>query len=406
MLIIFVMLIVPITFAVGVVAVDASMWQSERRGAQKDADNAALAGAVELIFEQNEANAENAAIAYADANDESGNADLPVRGDAEGVENTAVANDSCFPDNEFLPLNTVTVNLNHDSRTFFASAFGIDLAPDIGAHAKACVGSLDRPAGLRPFIVSIQDSPCFTGPADDRVPDYGATCTLDFGAHTDTEGNDIPGGNRGVADLEVASGQCSNVPGDGDLISIITNGAPGGVICATQTGTSCSSPYVNCVVGQTGNVAQKTTDGLAAMLAQEGACDSAYSSSPDVAGVDDFDEALELIDGPGGNDPDNLYTPRPCNTAGDISPRLITIFAVEDWLNSNDPLPIVYFLTVYVEGCKQPNQPIRVKCTGFQNPVQHGQIEVRGKIIKAFTAQIGEAGAPNAGGSFAITLDE
>jgi hypothetical protein len=33
-------------------------------------------------------------------------------------------------------------------------------------------------------------------------------------------------------------------------------------------------------------------------------------------------------------------------------------------------------------------------------------VEVKGRIIKAFTAQIGEVGAPNAGGTFTISLDE
>ena len=38
MLIVFALLVVPVSLAIGVVAVDVSMWQSERRGAQKDAD--------------------------------------------------------------------------------------------------------------------------------------------------------------------------------------------------------------------------------------------------------------------------------------------------------------------------------------------------------------------------------
>jgi uncharacterized membrane protein len=49
MLMTFALLVVPVTFVLGAVAVDASMWQSERRGAQKDADLASLAGAYELL---------------------------------------------------------------------------------------------------------------------------------------------------------------------------------------------------------------------------------------------------------------------------------------------------------------------------------------------------------------------
>ncbi len=402
MLIIFVMVIVPVTAALGVVAVDASMWQSERRGAQKDADHSALAGAFQLIIEQNKVNAENAAIEYADFNDESGNANAPVPGSNADVANTVVVDDACFPGNDILSLNAVTVNLDHDSRGFFSDFFGTNFAPNVGAHARACAGSLDFPLGVRPFIVSITESPCFTDASGIYLPDYGATCTLDFGAHTDTEGFDHPGGNRGVADLQVSAGECSDVPSSGDIENYIENGAPGGVACGTQTGTTCTSPFVNCVVGQTGNVANATIDGIAAMLANEGACDAEYDASPD--GVDDFDDALELISGPGGNDPDNLYSPRPCNTNGDTSPRLITIFAVDHWEGSNVAMPTMYFLTVYVEGCQPRSKPFSVDCSGNISP--NGQVEIHGKIIKAFTAQIGQAGAPNAGGSFVITLDE
>ena len=72
-LIIFALLIAPITFAVGIVAVDASAWVSERRGAQKDADLAALAGAIELAMDGTADAAETAAAAAASTNDEAGN---------------------------------------------------------------------------------------------------------------------------------------------------------------------------------------------------------------------------------------------------------------------------------------------------------------------------------------------
>ena len=49
MIIIFAVLFVPVTVIIGAVAVDASMWQSERRGAQKDADLSVRAGAYELL---------------------------------------------------------------------------------------------------------------------------------------------------------------------------------------------------------------------------------------------------------------------------------------------------------------------------------------------------------------------
>jgi hypothetical protein len=398
MMLIFAMLIVPVSIAVGVVAVDANTWQSERRGAQKDADHSALAGALQLIFEQDQANAENAAIDYADTNDEAGNADVPVAGNDASVPNSVVVDDACFPDSDILPLNTVSVNLNHDSQSFFGEVFGINVAPDVGAHARACAGSLNEPSvGLRPFILDIETSPCFD--ASTGVPNFGALCVMDFGAQ-----GSGGGANRGVADLEVPNGQCSNVPGSGDLEEIIEHGAPGGVTCSTQTGNTCPTPFVNCVVGQTGNVANKTLDGLAAMLGNEGACDGLYTSSPDTVGIDDFDEALELIAGPGGSDPSNVYATRPCDASGKISPRIITIFAVDEWLGSNDPMPIRYFVVMYVEGCRRDDGTINRTCVGNNGPPGHAQAV--GRIVQAFTTSVGSVGPPNAGGAFAITLDE
>src|SRR5262245_31970579 len=130
MLIVFAMIIMPVTFAVGVVAVDASLWQSERRGAQKDADLAALAGALELLNPAaTVAQTQAAATASADANDEAGNATI--------IDSVQVDN-SCWHTSG---LDSVTVNIDHDSRSFFSQIFGHDVAPDVGAHARACVGT-------------------------------------------------------------------------------------------------------------------------------------------------------------------------------------------------------------------------------------------------------------------------
>ena len=407
MLIVFALIIVPVTFALGVIAVDASMWQSERRGAQKDADVSALAGVYQLIFGQNKADAENAAIEYANQNDEAGNADAPVPGSDPGVENTVVVNDDCFPENDVLPLNAVTVNLNHNSRTFFAEAFGMTIAPDIGGHARACAGSVTNPLGLRPFILDISTSPCFTGVAGDRDPNFGADCAMDFGAQGGSGGP-----NRGVADIQVPDGACSDKGSAGDIVDMIEFGASN-VRCGTQTGSTCPNlpGYPNntfgiCVVGQTTN-AQNVLTGVARMLSHEGACDAKYSVTGDKPGVDDFGEALELISGPGGSSPDNVYAPRPCNDDGDTSPRVITIFAVDQWLGANVEMPIRYFVSIYVTGCQVPGKPFRETCTGTGSELSPvGQVEIHGIIVKTFQAEIGDVGNPNAGGVFTIGLDE
>jgi hypothetical protein len=392
MIILFAMLIVPVSFALGVVAVDASLWQSERRGAQKDADLSALAGAVQLALEQHKTNAENAAISNANANDEAGNAVSPVSSANAGAANTVVVDDACYPDNTILPLNAVSVNLNHGSRTFFASVFGVDVAPDIGAHARACVGSLTRPEGLRPFAIPIMTSECFVqaqGP-DYHKPNFGQECTMDWGSQ------DGPGGaDRGIINLERGAGPCSvNGGGSREVLDNIMFGAGGD--CYTQSGTNCPAPLTTCVLDQTGNVAGPVSQGIRYLIDQADDCDTNGD------GRDDFSEAVQLVSGPGGSSPNNVYAPNICSD-GHISERIITIVAT-DWLDkSNDPWPIRYFIPVYILGCRNGDPaPLELDC-----PVQGGHVRTQVILFNAYlSSEFGEQTAPNDSGTRIVTLDE
>ena len=183
----------PVTFVLAAVAVDASLWQSERRGAQKDADLASLAGAYEL-FDQSAGEgttidtAQAVVDQYQDINDESGNAEIIDDDDIEDV----IVDKTCF--NSAI-LDSVTVNVAHESQTFFSSIFGLDIAPDIGAHARACMGSLISTTGLRPYGIESQpvclddgtcepsvDSQCFELQDGIMVPRFGEWCQLDDGS--------------------------------------------------------------------------------------------------------------------------------------------------------------------------------------------------------------------------------
>jgi hypothetical protein len=118
-MLIFLVLVMSVVFVIGAIAVDIGLWLSERRGAQTDADLAALAGGVELVLGGSPADAEAAATDNLAANDEQGNASF--------VNGTPDATTEC-----------VTVDVGHDSRPLLFQIFGIP-APDIGAHAKACI---------------------------------------------------------------------------------------------------------------------------------------------------------------------------------------------------------------------------------------------------------------------------
>ena len=395
MLMMFALLVVPITFILGAVAVDASVWQSERRGAQKDADLSALAGALELAFEQDQQNAESAAINAADTNDEVGSAPGITAGSDDGAANTVVVDDACFPGNTTLPLNAVTVNLDHDSQTFFSIIFGLDVAPDIGAHARACVGSLTNPEGLRPYAVDIETSPCFEQAPNDpdfEQPLFGAECVFDWGA----QGS--PGGaQRGLLDLETTAGPCSvNGGGANDVRDNIVDGAKGS--CYTNPGSSCPTPLTTCVLGKSGNVSAVQA-AVQTLIADADDCDTNGN------GRDDFEESLELLGGGSAPpSPNNVYTPVTCSD-GKPSERIITIIAVDSLEKNTDPWPIRYFLNIFIAGCRDsrdgPDAPLDPDCT-----VQNGNTRYYGIVFKSYLVEAGDITAPNDSGIRVVVLDE
>jgi hypothetical protein len=395
MLMVFALLVVPITFVLGAVAVDASVWQSERRGAQKDADLSAVAGALQLAFEQNKGNAENAASQNADTNDEAGNAPGITPGDDAGAANTVVVDDACFPENTILPLNSVTVNLDHKSRTFFSSIFGINVAPKIGAHARACVGSLTNPEGLRPYAVDKETSPCFEqAPADPdfEQPLFGQECVFDWGAQGSPDT-----AQRGLLNLETEDGPCS-VKGGGahDVRENIENGAEGS--CFTNEGSSCATPLTDCVLGEPGNVSSVQT-AVQTLIADADDCDTNGN------GRDDFEESLELLGGGSAPpSPNNIYTPVTCSD-GKVSERIITIIAVDNLNKHTDPWPIRYFLNIFITGCRdgrdEPGAPLDPDCS-----VQNGHTRYYGIVFKSYLVEAGDITAPNDSGIRVVTLDE
>jgi hypothetical protein len=395
MLMIFALLVVPVTFILGAVAVDASVWQSERRGAQKDADLSALSGALQLAFEQNKANAESATMNAANTNDEAGNAPGLTPGDDDSVANSVVVDDACFPGNTALPLNSVSVNLNHNSQTFFSSIFGIDVAPDIGAHARACVGSLTNPNGLRPWALDKETSPCFgqTAGPNFKKPLFGQECVFDWGS------KGSPGtGDRGLLILETTAGPCSS-KGNASVEQVIEQGGQGS--CFTNSGNTCTTPLSNCVEDKSGNVSGPVSKGIDTLFADANDCDTNGN------GRDDFTESLELLGGGSAPpSPNNVYTPVTC-ADGKISERIITIIAVDsiDKKTHKPPWPIRYFLQIFITGCRDsrdgPNGPLDPNCAG-----QNGNTRYYGILFQAHLLEAGDITAPNDSGTRVVTLDQ
>jgi len=335
MLVFFALLIVPVTFVLSAVVVDASLWQSERRGAYKDADLATLSGALELARPApDEAGAEAEAFASASTNDEAGNAGS----DASNVDVTV--DNSCFPGDS--RADAVAVDLTHDSQTFFSSIFGLDVAPDIGAHAKACAGATQAPNGLVPIQMDLTQAPCFE---PGGKPIFGQLCEIEYGAEHDNK-------DRGVLDLEAPDGRCSDATGSGDLEDAIEFGASGS--CYINTRGSCdpdrNGPWDDCVAVQRGNPA-KVARAFERRIAREGACDT------DGNGYESFEETVTLV--VDNADPSlRVYEGRDCEPGIDgdqISPRLVSIIVLEEpptLSAGNAGYPILAFAGFYVSGCE------------------------------------------------------
>jgi hypothetical protein len=369
MLLVVAMLIVPISFALGAVAVDATMWQSERRGAQKDADLAALAGAWELVGTNSTASdAEDAANANQATNDESGNADvlnLTVGTDCEGGDDGG-------------RLSHVKVDIDHDSRTFFAEAFGVAV-PEIGAHACARAGSTLSGTDIVPIEMSNNIGPCWvddpgsTNP-NRTQPNLGAACPIEVGAQ---------GGNpRGVLDLQAPGNYCSRSGGSGDLEDLIADGAPGRCDIHLNPGAGCdpdnNGPWYDCVAVQTGNP-QKILDGFETRIARE-----TLDCDIDNDRIEELDEVVKLVfDSP---DPwKRIYEARDCDfSIAETQPssRLITIIVLDDSPPpGNEGHPIVGLAGMYVMGCWESNDDPPVPATqGDLDPYcrRGGQVALTG----------------------------
>jgi hypothetical protein len=349
MLILVAMLIVPISIALGAVAVDTTLWQSERRGAQKDADASALAGAWELLAtDPSEVDATNAATEYADINDEADNADV------YSIEVDA----SCFDGGD--RLDSVKVRIRHQSRTFFGSAFGIDV-PDIGAYARACAGSVISTTGLRPYGIEseprcLSDGTCVASPDEDcfvfdpelgyNVPKFGEWCQLDDGSL------DPSTSQRGLLDLEDSGQTCSDGGGRGqDIAENIRDGS--GATCSIGDevySAPGAQPGIDLVQGMrqllAGNGDPPVADGED--------CDKRPWGNN--SGIDDFDEVVERIDGGVGPSPDAVYQLRDC-----LSPRIINLIVVNHFPRTPSETGTVRaFASFYVLGCKLESEPTSV----------------------------------------------
>ena len=387
---------------IGLITIDFGLWFSERRGAQTDADMAALAGAQELmVLEPTSADADEAKAKAADFvgyNNESGNASL-----AEPV----LVDDSCFSDDPMDKpgvLDSVTVNVNHDSRALFGEIFGIE-APDIGAHAKACAGSLWESEGLFPIGVPMQgnNSDCFDTDANgDPIPIYGSTCAM------------AVGGGAG------SSGETGTIKlfNDGQLTcSSSTTGGGSTLLDEVEAGranTTCS--VGDLVWPKTGVGSNPLRKSLQILLEKEGepeyTCDEDYPYGPNPPyalpdnGHDEFLEVVEQEEGDPWPSATACFARRDCD-----SPRLVQLIIIDSYDDKgNNPSEIIAFANFFIEGCELVDDKVEPPIVlEFSNTCdikgQQGQVRIRGLFVNILETS-GPIGPRNNFGTPAIALVE
>jgi Flp pilus assembly protein TadG len=333
------MVIFTVITMVGAVAVDVGLWLSERRGAQTDADLPALAGAAELmILDAGSAEADSARAFAEDflvRNDESGNASL-----SEPV----LVDDSCFSsdprDRPGVP-DSVTVRVRHETTVLFGRFFGLAV-PDIGAHAKACAGSLRSTTGLRPWTLSMYHSECFEWnddgdgvkdyPEDEFLPWYGEDCVIRL---------ESPSSQVGSIRLGPDPGDECNEPSAGGAEKYKEN---------IVEGSDAWCEIDDLIDTEPGLKVGPTYQALVDLLASEGECDSEYCA--DVSGgmcngMDEFAESFTPADIAPTHD--DVYQPNACTT-----PRAVDIVIIDEFTDPTgmSTVPIQGFAAFFILQCE------------------------------------------------------
>ncbi len=419
-LMVVVLIIIPLTAAVGIVAVDMSSWQSERRGAQKDADLAALAGAYELMNAgATVAQAQTAAMANQGTNDEAGNAQIAPSGNLGDI----IVDNSCFNTVDMVNgvptphLDSVSLNVRHKARVFFGEVFGIKLAPDVGAHARACAGSLISMKGVMPVGLPVCPDPldpacnlnkfartlCWS-PDDngDGLPQplYGTRCDLSV--------FDKVSGEASWLDLDNTSPfpnpptrDCWNAGGGASELTAEIKAGGANTWCrvapAGYTAAECQSaaiPPVNwCVKSKTGASPNPIMDAFKTLFSTEGACDTTGD------GIDDFSASMQLMSGTEGTD--SAFYKEICK-----SPRLITVIVVDNFdATGNNFMLIRAFASFFVEACTiTDNAGVVTEYPKCDPQGNIGHAMLTGRFVNIVGQ--GEVGAPSDWSPKGIRLDQ
>jgi len=415
------------------VVIDVGSYVADRRTSQKDADSAVLSGAIPLLKERTSPTMQTDAVSRI--------TEWALRNgvdDAAHVINPRIVPQCWAKGKAFdgLP-DGVETEIDAGSKLilgkWIADTFGGSLHIDVGAHARACIGSLVTTTGLRPWAMP-QLGELKNGVCSDGSRLLGGQCITNC-FDKDSFGNIVP---LFGATCKIRSDQPQSI-GSINLESTNVSGTCG-------SGNSSASAYennileggaANCSIGDlvgtkqgvaTGPTKQGMQDLLATEDTQNAAgkgCDAKFNTPPagvtdngnGVGGhwIDDFWEVFTPADAIPG--PTTVYTARECdNDPTDLlgepdSPRFVTVAMVGQLPTSNgtQDLVIKAFAGFFVERCQAiDNNGVYVpspaideqKCT-----IAGSSFQIVGRFIQF--QQLGGTGGPlNPFGTNVILLVE
>jgi hypothetical protein len=359
---------------IAAVAVEVGIWLHAKRDAQNDVDAMVLAGAQD-VEPCGGSDAEALAVAsqWADRNNVDG-------GEIE----------SLYVDSVLNPGDAVYAKLSRDVDTLFGGLIGLDEVT-VSAEAEALCSFARMAQGLRPWLVQEEpseihsDEPCFEsdpsgthyGGSPHYEPLWGQSCVLTW------NGGQGGKGEFGPADIEVAleppdcTDPCPHSGAVGYRHAIVCGSLT--TYCVYEEIPACPDPYFT-IPQEPGQMGQSTRDAISDLLAVEPVC-----GDPNGNGIDDWEETFDLSG--------------PIPVAKCLSPRVIPIFIVGNWLDPEiHPKThyIYHFAALYLEGCTNSHHPdLDPECDdpgNFQQPGQT-QVSVRfGELMSSASAGGGQPG--------------
>ena len=389
-----------IVFVIGFIVVDFGFWFSERRGAQKDADLSALAAAQELlpIVTLDDPNAtaiqqaaNDRATEYAKLNDVTDPANILLPSLADSQAWTA-----CWSDEGDTSdiIDTYPLDIKHPTRGLFGKIFSIADQANLGAHARACVGSVNSldfvmPTGVpmnnpdyEKWIRDLCWSPDDGDPDNLPEPLYGKQCDLSVYDKVSGEASWMDLDHPDPEDYP-PSDLCSEKGGGAkELGDEIAYGGANTVCRVAPMGfdaADCNDDLNWCVRSKTGAQPQTVMKAFNTLFSGssrlfptgEGDCDTTGGD-----GIDDFYGSFELTSAPGTEGTEHATYKQICD-----SPRVIDLIIVDTFdATGNSLMPIRAFATFFVEACRV-NDVDDPKCDPKNFPGQIGHVNLVGRFV-------------------------